>query len=908
MRSFRLLTCVVLFLAVGLLAGPAAWADEAPTSVAGVVRDASGGVLPGASVSLVTGVHTTARTIVTNERGEFRFDNIAAGRYVLAVSFPGFAERRVAVTVAATTKPVEIRLEPTPVEAEVTVTATAGTAQERNTVPQQINIIESSEIFERAKAVVAQAVLEEPGVNIVRTSPTMAGIYVRGLTGNKVNVFVDGVRYSTSSARGGVNTFLDLVEPTNLAAVEVLRGPNSAQYGSDAIGGSVQFLAPVPALAGNRPMWSGSAALRAGTADKSAGFNASLGYGARKFGFFASIAGRRSGTVRPGEGIDSHSAITRFLGLPSDKLMGSRLPDTGFDQYGGNVKINWTPSNKDQLLVNYTRGQQDRGKRYDQLLGGDGNLVADLRNLMLDFFYIKYNRADVGPFDQVTATYSYNTQREERVNQGGNGNPRNTITHEYERTTAQGFQVRATTRTGSRGDLLVGAELYPERITAPSFGVNPVTNVSTVRRGRVPDGATYLSAGIYAQQSYELVPGRLHVQGGGRWSHARYRAYAADSPLVNGKPLWPDDSLDTSTITFRGGVVATPWEGWTVRASASRGFRAPHITDLGTLGLTGSGFTVSAAEVAGRGTVGTTAGSTAVSTGKAVEPAGPETSYQYEAALAYRKGRISTEASFFINTVYDNIVYQSLIMPGGAVGQMLGDQAITSQGATGVVYVPASTNPVLVRTNLGDARITGLEHTLDIRLWPRFTIGTVLTWLHAKDLDTGLAPNIEGGTPGRDFYLKLRYSHPGGRYWLEPIVHAVARQDRLSTLDLEDRRTGGMRTRSSIKNFFYNGATARGWVTPGPDGKPGNADDILTVTGETLAQVQARVLGTADSSPLFTAVPGYVTVAVRGGFRVGSRHEVIIEGENLTDKNYRGVAWGMDAPGRGLSVAWVSKF
>jgi hemoglobin/transferrin/lactoferrin receptor protein len=304
----------------------------------------------------------------------------------------------------------------------------------------------------------------------------------------------------------------------------------------------------------------------------------------------------------------------------------------------------------------------------------------------------------------------------------------------------------------------------------------------------------------------------------------------------------------------------------------------------------------------------TTAGAGAVSTGRPVEAAGPETSYQYEAGVGYHSHRFSTDASFFVNTVYDNIVYQALILPQGAIGTTLGDQPITAQGATGVVYVPAASSPVLVRTNYGDARIRGFEHRMDLRLTSTLSAGTVLTLLHAHDLSTGLAPNIEGGTPGPDFYLKVRYAHPSGRYWVEPVLHVVGQQDRLSSLDLEDRRTGATRTRSNIKNFFYNGATVRGWVTPGADGIAGNKDDILTLTGETLAQVQGRVLGTADSAPLYTSVAGYTTVAIRGGLRLARTHELLFEAENITDKNYRGIAWGIDAPGAGFSVAYVARF
>jgi hemoglobin/transferrin/lactoferrin receptor protein len=297
-----------------------------------------------------------------------------------------------------------------------------------------------------------------------------------------------------------------------------------------------------------------------------------------------------------------------------------------------------------------------------------------------------------------------------------------------------------------------------------------------------------------------------------------------------------------------------------------------------------------------------------VSTGLAVEQAEPETSMNYEAGVSYRSERISTTASVFANTVYDNIVYQALILPQGAVGTTLGDQVISTQLPNGVVYVPASSSPVLVRVNYGDARIKGFEHQFDWRIASRWSVGTVLTLLHAADLATGDAPNIEGGTPGPDFWVKLRYSSPGGRYWVEPLLHVVGEQTRLSTLDLEDRRTGATRTRTNIRNFFYNGATVRGWVAPGPDGVAGSADDVLTATGETLAQVQTRVLGTATSAPLYTSVHGYTTVAIRGGFRIGSKHEFIFEAENLTDANYRGIAWGFDAAGRGFSVGYTARF
>ena len=756
----------------------------------------------------------------------------------------------------------------------------------------------------------AQLANEEVGVALQRTSPTMSGIFVRGLTGNKVNVFMDGIRYSTSAQRGGVNTFFNLIDHSSLDSVEILRGPASAQYGSDALGGSVQVLTRPPALSSGEPSLRGSFSLFGDTATSGFGSNLMTSYGTRHFGLLSSFTGHRLNTQMAPAGVDSHSSFYRFFGVPSNVFVGDRLPDTAFTQYGGLLRLNWSPAADSQFLAHYSRDQQDGGKRHDQLLGGDGNLIADLRNLMLDFFYIKFDRQRFGWLDQVGLSYSLNSQREERVNQGGNGNPLASINHEYERTTAHGVQGYADKEI-ARHDLLLGAEYYHERVTAPSFGFDPATGTSSLRRGRVPDKVRYKSGGIYLQDVFEILPYRLRLVGSVRYSAASYRAVAADSPIVGSSPLWPDDSLRASSFTYRAGIVTNPFEGLSFSANVSRGFRAPHITDLGTLGLTGSGFEVAAPDVAGLGaTVGSTADASAISTNRPVTQVEPETSLTYEVGARYEHRRFRTAFSFFVNNINDNITKQSLILPAGAVGLVIGGEPITSQDPNGVVFVNVASNPVLVRANFDDARLYGFEHTLNWNITSHWSASTVLTSVHAEDQLTGLPPNIEGGTPAPDLYLKVRYSPAGEHWWIEPYMHAADRQDRLSSLDLGDRRTGAARSRSSISNFFRRGATVRGFVGPGQDTVLGNSDDVLSATGETLPEIQDRVLGVGvNDASLYTAVPGYVTFNIRGGISFGERrHQLIADFQNIGDRNYRGISWGMDAPGRSLALRYTWHF
>jgi hemoglobin/transferrin/lactoferrin receptor protein len=463
----------------------------------------------------------------------------------------------------------------------------------------------------------------------------------------------------------------------------------------------------------------------------------------------------------------------------------------------------------------------------------------------------------------------------------------------------RGLQANAGKRVSSRWTLSLGGEYYRERNTAPSYGYNPANNTFSVRRGRVPDNTLYQYGGAYVQNTIEVMPEKLIVTGSLRWTRTTYESLTTDSPVVGGRRLWPDDSIGLNAATFRLGAVATPVEGLSFLGSVSRGFRAPHVTDLGTLGLTGAGFEVAAPDVAGLGgTVGTTAGTDAVSSGIPVEQVGPEIGFNYEGGVRYRNRRVRAEAMVFLNEVDHNITKQALVLPAGSVGKLLGSDAITSQNANGVVFVAASTGPVLVRSNFDDARLWGMEYKLDARLASDWSMRTGFTYLHARDKRTNLPPNIEGGTPPPSGYLGIRYSPGGRRFWVEPFVVAANDQGRLSSLDLGDRRTGAGRTRGNIATFFNNGAVARGLVRGG----------ILLPTGETVAQVQNRVLGTLASAPLYPKLNGYATFNIRAGWRVGERHNLALEFENIFDKNYRGISWGVDAPGRGVYVRYGVRF
>ena len=177
------------------------------------------------------------------------------------------------------------------------------------------------------------------------------------------------------------------------------------------------------------------------------------------------------------------------------------------------------------------RTRQDGANRWDQILGGDGNLIAELNDLQLDLVYARIESLKAGWFDRASVTYSFNTQREERVNQGGNGNPNALIAHEPERTTVNGVQFNASRQINPRQQsarrrrhVLRGSDVGSLRRQSGDAGPDAAAG-RACRTGR-PTRRPARSR----RPSIDAIPDKLALTGALRAGYNSYQASAADAP------------------------------------------------------------------------------------------------------------------------------------------------------------------------------------------------------------------------------------------------------------------------------------------------------------------------------------------------------------------------------------------
>ncbi len=514
------------------------------------------------------------------------------------------------------------------------------TDQKAEDIAQLIETISAEDIRFSQPQTSADALQQNSQVFVQKSQMGGGSPILRGFEANKILLAVDGIRMNNAIYRNGHLQNAITVGSSILDRIEILYGPGSLEYGSDAIGGVIHFRTIDPPLAplGQKSFsYSGNAMARYSTAnnEKTGMFN--LAAGNDKFGWLASINYSDFGDLRMGNNrTEAYPDFGKRLnyvkpGIDGDQIIINPDPNvqvgTAYSQYDIMQKFRFRPSEFLQLSTNFQYSNSSDVPRYDNLTEiNDGTLryaewYYGPQERLLAAATVQYFRK-TSLFDSFKGILSYQKIAEDRVSRTLNTVNRE---HNLEGVTIYAFNgdFHKYLFKGQRNILQYGFELNRNDVTSDAF----TEDIETGLKGndiltRYPDGASSIDAfGLYAKYSWENQDGSQKLSGGLRFSSFKTKLRFDRTDII----MWPIEFTEgvistnealTWSIGYRGGKET----GFRYRMLVSNSFRIPNIDDLGKLRVQGGNVVVPNLDV------------------------GPEKSTSAELSLEYKWGNLVPQA------------------------------------------------------------------------------------------------------------------------------------------------------------------------------------------------------------------------------------------------------------------------
>jgi hemoglobin/transferrin/lactoferrin receptor protein len=597
-------------------------------TISGVVADETGEPLPWATIMIgdtkkgtTTGIDGVYRIKIPNFTSETE----------LCFSFVGYDAK--CVKVGEQTK-INIALSPNYKTGAGSVTIESDRIIE-NFSATQVTPIRAADI-QQANASTTADLLEITGQVFVQRSQQGGGSPVlRGFEGNRILLMVDGMRINNAIFRGGHLQNVIMIDQNLLEGADVYFGANSLSYGSDALGGVVNFKTKEPNTFDGI---SGDMVTRYSSANDERMGHVDLSYGKGKISALTSLTFSKFGASRSGENrnpFNSYkwlrdSLVVRESG--EDVIVANSNPyeqnPNGYDQWNVNQKIRFQPKDNISHQLNFSYTTSSDVPRYERLTqDGDANFVnTNFRNaewyygpqkrLATSYSLSLENDREVKKWEMIQWVVFYQKMQESRVDRRfGNDRRR----HQEEEVSSFGtkFDVQIPTNLGR---LQTGFEVYYDEVESNSFRQNIVTNEITPNPTRYPDGGSnMLNLGYYASIIKNLED--WTISAGARISHVRLNANFDDTTFVK----YPFSEVKQNNTALTGSLNITRKFGrLSLNTLFSSAFRAPNVDDVAKVRDTEAGEQI-----------------------VANEDLEPEFAYNYELGGVYRSSKFKAQISLY---------------------------------------------------------------------------------------------------------------------------------------------------------------------------------------------------------------------------------------------------------------------
>ena len=733
---------------------------------------------------------------------------------------------------------------------EEVVISASNFAEKKKNIAQKIDVITAKTIAQSNAQNTGDLLINTGKVFVQKSQQGGSSPVLRGFEASRILLIIDGVRMNNAIYRSGHLQNVITSDQNSLSRVEIMYGPSSTIYGSDALGGIVHLVTKAPVLSGDKKfITTGSASTRYSSVNEEKTIHADVSLGGKKLAWFQSYNysdfgdmkmgrkypdkypnfGRRSTYVGKINGIDT------VLLNPDDRVQ----KFSGYKQWDIIQKLLFKQNEHISHSLNFQLSNTNHVPRYDRLQdirNFGGAIGTTLR--YAEWYYgpqkrimgaYELNGSKLGFLDDFKANINYQDIEESRQTREFRRYDR--FDSQVEKVKVFGVTVSGRKIMGN-SELTVGADAQLNDVKSKATRTNLSTGAVSKIASRYPDGKNKMNNfGLFAQHIYKFSNKKLVLNDGIRLQSINLQSNVKDNSFFN----LPDTAVKQNSVAVTGnlGVVYAPLTNTTIKASVSSGFRAPNIDDLAKI------F------------------ESATATKQVVVPNAdikPEYTYNVDLTLSQRiANKVSVELTGFY-TLFRNAIIK-------APFKLNGQDSIVYNGVK---------SQVLASQNVNKANLYGFTFNMEADIYKGLGFNSTLSYTKGS-FKTDASKTS-----------KIYEKQANGSYAL------VNRNVSSKPLDHIPPLMG--KTAVTFKNKIFNTEIYllyNGWKRLNQY----NAD------GEDNAQY-----ATADG------MPSWMTLNWKGSVNVTNYLQVQAGVENILDRNYRAFASGFSAGGRnfliGLRANW----
>ncbi len=410
---------------------------------------------------------------------------------------------------------------------------------------------------------------------------------IRGFATNRVLIVVDGVRMNNAIYRSGNIQNVISLDPLALEDAEVIFGPGSILYGSDAIGGVMDFHTLNPKFStGKKTLVTGNAATRYSTANQEKTLHADFNIAGNKLSFLSSFSYNDFGDLKMGKnGGQSGYLRPQYVERVGNADVIFTNPDprvqrfTGYQQRNFINKLRYKPTENWDLQYGFHYSTTSNIPRYDRLIEYASGALRFAewnygpQDWKMHHLQVQHKKK-AGIYDQARLTISVQDYEESRIDRRRGNNNRRTQT---ETVLASAINLDLQKQLNSKQEIFYGAEFVYNKVGSDGISENISNGSVTKVASRYPDGATWNSIAVYLSYKNKLKE-NLTLSAGLRYNHNNVKANF-DTTFF--KFPFTNASLNAGNITMSTGLVYKMSEEWQMTGVVSSGFRMPNIDDIG---------------------------------------------------------------------------------------------------------------------------------------------------------------------------------------------------------------------------------------------------------------------------------------------------------------------------------------